>query len=192
MASSSDGTNDQERHISYSDELLRLPFKPENSKLLITKESKSENRVPSKIYKVEPPSVLSRVKDFLPRMKQAEQVLEQELHKKSPSELDIESVDDNAPYIEMSFALMDSQADSGEDSCVESDDSQTRDSDEIQTHEIDCGHVTEQNFVITKPVKGHVKPIIEEMITEKRNTTCIKKNKKKPGAKKGSRKRKQR
>ena len=45
--------------------------------------------------------VLSRVKDFLPRMKEAEQQLEKELHEKSPSELDIESVDDSAPYIEM-------------------------------------------------------------------------------------------
>ena len=41
------------------------------------------------------------MKDFLPKMKEAEQTLEKELHKKSPTELDIESVDDNAPYIEM-------------------------------------------------------------------------------------------
>ena len=34
-------------------------------------------------------------------MKEAEQQLEKELHEKSPSELDIESVDDSAPYIEM-------------------------------------------------------------------------------------------
>lgn len=46
-------------------------------------------------------TVLSRVKDFLPRMKEAEQQLEKELHEKSPSQLDIESVDDSAPYIEM-------------------------------------------------------------------------------------------
>lgn len=44
---------------------------------------------------------MSRVKDFLPRMKEAEQQLEKELHEKSPSQLDIESVDDSAPYIEM-------------------------------------------------------------------------------------------
>ena len=62
----------------------------------------------------------------------------------------------------------------------------------MQTHEIDCGHVTEENFVITKPVKGHVKPIIEEVTTAKKNITCIKKNKKKTGTKKGSRKRKER
>ena len=46
-------------------------------------------------------TVLNRVKDFLPRMKEAGQQLEKELHEKSPSELDIESVDDSAPYIEM-------------------------------------------------------------------------------------------
>ena len=34
-------------------------------------------------------------------MKEAEQQLEKELHEKQPSELDIESVDDSAPYIEM-------------------------------------------------------------------------------------------
>ena len=34
-------------------------------------------------------------------MKEAEQALEQELQLKSPAELDIESVDDSAPYIEM-------------------------------------------------------------------------------------------
>lgn len=88
---------------------------------------------------------------------------------------------------------METEADnSDEDSCEESDDSQTRDSDEIKTHEIDCGHVTEENFVITKPVKGHIKPVIEEMTTTERNSTCIKKNRKKTGSKKGSKKRKQR
>lgn len=189
MASSSDG---QKRHISHSDELLRLSFKPENSKLLITRESKAKSKVPSKIYKVEAPSVLNRVKDFLPRMKEAEQQLEKELNEKSPCELDIEYVDDSAPYIEMSLALMETEGDSGEDSSEESDDSCTRDSDEVQTHEIDCGHVTEENFVITKPIKGHVKPVIEEMTTAKKNITCVKKNKKKTGTKKGSRKRKQR
>ena len=87
---------------------------------------------------------------------------------------------------------METEGESGEDSSKESDDSCTRDSDEVQTHEIDCGHVTEENFVITKPVKGHVKPIIEEVTTAKKNITCIKKNKKKTGTKKGSRKRKER
>ena len=87
---------------------------------------------------------------------------------------------------------METEGDSSEDSSGESDDSCTRDSDEVQTHEIDCGHVTEENFVITKPVKGHVKPIIEEVTTAKKNITCIKKNKKKTGTKKGSRKRKER
>ena len=46
-------------------------------------------------------TVLSRVKDFLPVMKEAELALEQELQVKSPTELDIESVDDGAPFIEM-------------------------------------------------------------------------------------------
>ena len=87
---------------------------------------------------------------------------------------------------------METEKDSGEDSSEESDDSCTRDSDEIQTHEIDCGHVTAENFVITKPVKGHVKPIIEEMTTVKKNITCVKKNKRKTGTKKGTRGRKQR
>ena len=86
---------------------------------------------------------------------------------------------------------METEGDSGEDSSKESDDDRcTRDSDEVQTHEIDCGHVTEENFVITKPIKGHVKPVIEEMTTVKKNNTCMKKNKKKTGTKKGSRKRK--
>ena len=91
-----------------------------------------------------------------------------------------------------SLALMETEGDSDEDSSEESDGSCTRDSDEVQTHEIDCGHVTEKNFVITKPVKGLKKPVIEEMTTGKKNITCIKKNKKKTGTKKGSRKRKQR
>ena len=46
-------------------------------------------------------TVLNRVKDFLPRMKEAEQQLEKELNEKSPCELDIEYVDDSSPYIEM-------------------------------------------------------------------------------------------
>lgn len=36
--------------------VLFFVFVAENSKFLITKESKSESRVPSKIFKVEPPS----------------------------------------------------------------------------------------------------------------------------------------
>jgi len=87
---------------------------------------------------------------------------------------------------------MATEGDSGEDSSEESDGSCTRDSDEVRTLEIDCGHITEENFVITKPVKGLGKPIIEEMTTAKKNITCIKKSKKKTGTKKGSRKRKQR
>lgn len=87
---------------------------------------------------------------------------------------------------------METDGDSSEDCSEESDDSCTRDSDEIQTHEIDCGHVTEENFVITKPVKGHVKPIIEEMTTVKKNIICVKKNKRKTGTKKGTSGRKQR
>ena len=88
---------------------------------------------------------------------------------------------------------METEGDSGEDSSEESDHGNcTRDSDEVQTHVIDCGHVTEENFVITKPVKGLVKPVIEEVTTAKKNITCTKKNKKKIGTKKGSRKRKQR
>ena len=46
-------------------------------------------------------TVLSRVKDFLPVMREAELALEQELQVKSPTELDIESVDNGAPFIEM-------------------------------------------------------------------------------------------
>ena len=46
-------------------------------------------------------AVLTRVKDFLPKMKEAEEVLENELRVKSTCELDIESVGDDAPYIEM-------------------------------------------------------------------------------------------
>ena len=86
---------------------------------------------------------------------------------------------------------METEADSGEDSCGESDDCDVIDSDEIQTHEIDCGHVTEENFVITKPVKGHTKPVIEEVTIAKSNGACIKKNKI-TGSKKRSKKRKQR
>ena len=46
-------------------------------------------------------AVLRRVKDFLPKMKEAEETLQKELHFKSASELDIENVEDTAPYIEM-------------------------------------------------------------------------------------------
>ena len=46
-------------------------------------------------------AVLQRVKDFLPRMKEAEEALEKDLDVKSASELDIENVEDSAPYIEM-------------------------------------------------------------------------------------------
>lgn len=45
--------------------------------------------------------VLSRVKDFLPKMKEAEEMLEKEIAEKSTSGLDIENIADGAPYIEM-------------------------------------------------------------------------------------------
>ena len=45
--------------------------------------------------------VLRRVKDFLPKIKEAEEALQKELEAKSPSELDIENVEDAGPYIEM-------------------------------------------------------------------------------------------
>ena len=85
---------------------------------------------------------------------------------------------------------METQGDSSDDSCEECDGNEDEDSDGIQTQEIDCGHVTEENFVISKAVKGQVKPIIEEISSDKRNG--IKKNKKRVTSKKGSRKRKQR
>ena len=46
-------------------------------------------------------SCISRVNDFLLVMREAELALEQELQVKSPTELDIESVDNGAPFIEM-------------------------------------------------------------------------------------------
>jgi len=170
--------------------LIPLSNQKKNSKFLITEESKSENRVSSKIFKVEPSSVLKRVKDFLPKMKEADEALEKELHVKCASELDIENVEDSAPYIEMSLALIETEEDENKGSSEESDDNENVDSDEIQTQEIDCGHVTEENFVISRTVKGHVKPVIEEIATDKRNN--LKKNKKRVTSKKGSRKRKQR
>ena len=45
--------------------------------------------------------VLRRVKDFLPKIKEAEEALQKELEVKSPSELDIENVEDAGPYVEM-------------------------------------------------------------------------------------------
>ena len=86
---------------------------------------------------------------------------------------------------------METQADSSDDSCEEGNYSdENEDSDEIQTQEIDCRHVTEDNFVIKKTVKSSAKPIIEEMTMDKKNSE--KKSKKRLSSKKGSRKRKQR
>ena len=41
------------------------------------------------------------MKDFLPKIKEAEEALQKELEAKSPSVLDIENVEDAGPYIEM-------------------------------------------------------------------------------------------
>lgn len=191
MASCSDGT--QDRQVSHSDELLHIPFRPENSKFLITKESKSDSRVPSKIFKVEPPSVLRRVKDFLPKIKEAEEALQKELEAKSPSELDIENVEDAGSYIEMSLAMVETQADGSEGSCEESnsiDVNSDGDSDEIQTQEMDYGPLTEENFVIRKTANGSIKPVIEEITKEK--TITLQKKKKRLKSKKDSRKGKKR
>ena len=87
-----------------------------------------------------------------------------------------------------SLALMETQENSNEDSQEESDYNEEEDSDEIQTQEIDYGHITEDNFVISKTVKGHTKPFIEEISTEKRNS--VKKNKKGVASKNASQKRK--
>lgn len=167
-----------------------VSFTQQNSKLLITRKSKVENRIHSQICK--PSSVLSRVKDFLPIMKEAELALEQELQVKSPTELDIESIDDDGPFIEMNLALVETQSDSSEESSEENDEDFCRDSDGIATHEIDGGHVTEENFVITKPVKGHVKPVIEEVKTLKTDTTPLRQKTEKIATKKTKRRRKRR
>lgn len=83
---------------------------------------------------------------------------------------------------------METQENSSEDSQEESDYKEEEDCDEIQTQEIDCGHITEENFVISKTVKGHIKPFIEVISTEKRSS--VRKNKKGVASKKTSRKRK--
>ncbi|XP_068757326.1 NOP protein chaperone 1-like [Montipora capricornis] len=175
MASCSDGTSYRERKALRSDELLHLPFKSENSKFIITNGSKLRSIESSKTFKVEPSSVLSQVKDFLPKMRQAEEALEKDLHMKSTADLDIEDVEDGVPYIEMNLALVEAEGYSTGDSLGESGDSECDDADEVQTQEIDFGHVTEKNFVISKTAKGHVKPIIEDITKErksKRRTSC--------------------
>ena len=84
-----------------------------------------------------------------------------------------------------------SESDSNEESSEENDEDYCGDSDEIATHEIDCGHVTEENFVITKPVKGLVKPIIEEVKTLTTDSTLLRQNTQKT-TKKAKRRRKRR
>ena len=87
---------------------------------------------------------------------------------------------------------METQSDSNEESSEENDEDICGDSDEIATHEIDCGHVTEENFVITKPVKGLVKPIIEEVKTLTTDSTLLRQNTQKTTTKKAKRRRKRR
>lgn len=166
-----------------------MPFKDENSKFLITNDVK-QSKIPPKIFKIEPSSVLSRVKGFLPKMKEAEEMLEKEIAAKSTSGLDIENIADGAPYIEMNLALVEAQESSADDSLEESSASENGDSDAVQTQEIDFGHVTDKNFVISKAVTGHKKPVIEDISKVEGNG--IKKFTKRTASKEASRKRKQR
>ena len=53
-----------------------------------------------------------------------------------------------------------------EASCVNGDcsfDSDVDDECHIRTLEIDCGHVTQENFVVTRAARNHKKPVIEEV-----------------------------
>ena len=87
---------------------------------------------------------------------------------------------------------METQSDNNEESSEEKNEDNCGDSDEIATHEIDCGHVTEENFVITKPVKGLVKPVIEEVKTLTTASTLLRQNTQKTTTKKAKRRRKKR
>ena len=78
---------------------------------------------------------------------------------------------------------------SADDSLEESSASENGDSDGVSTQEIDFGHVTDKNFVISKAVAGHKKPVIEDISKVEGNG--IKKYTKRTSPKKTSRKRKQ-
>ena len=85
---------------------------------------------------------------------------------------------------------MEAEESSADDSVEESSASENGDSDAVQTQEIDFGHVTDKNFVISKAVTGHEKPVIEDISKVEGNGT--KKFTKRTASKKASRKRKQR
>lgn len=85
---------------------------------------------------------------------------------------------------------MEAEGCSTDDSLDESCASENEDSPAVQTQEIDFGHVTEKNFVISKAVTGHRKPVIEDM--SKGERIGLKKSTKRTASKKTSRKRKQR
>ena len=85
---------------------------------------------------------------------------------------------------------MEAEESSADDSLEESSASENKDSDAVQTQEIDFGRVTDKNFVISKAVTGHKKPVIEDI--SKMEGNGINKFTKITASKKASRKRKQR
>ncbi|EDO27422.1 predicted protein [Nematostella vectensis] len=134
--------------------------------------SRKEPRPTSKnhsdeLLKLPGPNVLSRAKQFLPLMMEADKKLKEKMETLPNSELDIENVTEDEPHIEMNIALVENDASDEDDSSSDSSGSDF----EMETEYLGSSAVTEDNF--KTQIKGK-KPVIEEIISsDNNNCSCL-------------------
>ncbi|XP_045164652.2 NOP protein chaperone 1-like [Mercenaria mercenaria] len=107
-------------------------------------------------------SVLSQVRDFLPKLATANEDLQRRLEADPDYSADIEQLDDaEAPHIEMNLALMEAEYSSDDDS-VDSDTSSDDSSDDNNDDSM-CGEVNENNIKMPKEgvINKHGKQLIQ-------------------------------
>ncbi|CAM1323124.1 Uncharacterised protein g8297 [Pycnogonum litorale] len=100
--------------------------------LVVSKMLREQHGPPS--FKMEKSSVLKEIKDFLPKMKEANVDLQKKLqHEDESKNLDIENVNDtDGPIIEMNLAVVQNDDDSTNDETSDNDTESSSDGDDTK------------------------------------------------------------
>ncbi|KAK6180856.1 hypothetical protein SNE40_008832 [Patella caerulea] len=139
------GKTTTSKHLLYSEKFEKEPVK------ILKTDSTNSSR---KTFKPPPSSVLSQVKNFLPKMIEANVELQQRLQNE-PEELDIENVNEEDCHIEMNLALVEND---------ESDDS------ELDASDSDLDSDSEENDIHTNDkTEIKISPIINQDTNKNKN-----------------------
>jgi len=141
-----------------SSDLLHCSEERESLESLLLLKKKCQPPVPAvahSTFRVPESSVLSRVRNFLPELRQAEEALQRRVAEAGADSVSIEADDSERPHIEMSLGLC--ELDSGDDS-DSSQDSQGADSD---AEGVPVGPVTADNIQL--PGRSSSRPRVTEL-----------------------------